>query len=329
VRREATSGHSDEELWGAAIHHATDRVPVAGPGDRIDELRSALIGREFEYAGDIVVLDQEELVGLMPLERLLAADATRTVAEVMDDNPPVVSPDTDQEKAAWKMVERQESGLAVVDERGRFRGLIPPYRMLEVLLAEHDEDLARLGGYLTGSTRARVAALEPVARRLRHRLPWLLVGLVGAMAASVIVGAFEDELEANVLLAFFVPALVYMAGAVGLQTEIVLIRAFAAEIKVRQVVRRELITGLVMGLVIGLVFYLFALVGWGDQQVAGAVALALFASCFIAIVVAVALPAGFQRLDKDPAFGSGPLATVIQDLVSIGVYFAVVSVVVT
>jgi magnesium transporter len=36
------------------------------------------------------------------------------------------------------------------------------------------------------------------------------------------------------------------------------------------------------------------------------------------------LPAIFVRLGQDPAFGSGPLATVAQDLLSIVVYFAAV-----
>jgi magnesium transporter len=37
------------------------------------------------------------------------------------------------------------------------------------------------------------------------------------------------------------------------------------------------------------------------------------------------LPYFFARLGKDPAFGSGPLATVVQDLLSILVYFAIAS----
>jgi magnesium transporter len=69
------------------------------------------------------------------------------------------------------MVERHECSLAVVDDDGRFLGLIPPHRMLAVLLDEHDEDLARLGGYLAGTRRARGAAEEPIGRRLWHRQP--------------------------------------------------------------------------------------------------------------------------------------------------------------
>ena len=83
-----------------------------------------------------------------------------------------------------------------------------------------------------------------------------------------------------------------------------------------------------MGVVVGGVFFAFAVVGWGDEQVATAVAIALLASCSIATLVAMALPAAFHRFGRDPAFGSGPLATVLQDLLSIAVYLAAVVVLV-
>jgi magnesium transporter len=41
------------------------------------------------------------------------------------------------------------------------------------------------------------------------------------------------------------------------------------------------------------------------------------------------LPSLLSRLGADPAFGSGPLATVAQDLLSILIYFAVASVIVS
>ena len=41
----------------------------------------------------------------------------------------------------------------------------------------------------------------------------------------------------------------------------------------------------------------------------------------------MALPWAFDSLDLDPAFGSGPLATVVQDLASIAIYFAIAAVV--
>jgi magnesium transporter len=212
--------------------------------------------------------------------------------------------------------------MAVVTD-GRFVGFIPPSAMLRVLLTQHDQDFARLGGYVAGTSRARLAAEEGVRQRILHRLPWLLLGLLGAMLSAVLVGSFEDELSKNVLLAFFVPGVVYMADAVGTQTEAVLIRGMSAGVPIRAVVRRELVAGLLMGTLLAGLFLPFALLLWGDAGVAAGVALALLASCSIATLVAMALPWLFQRLGYDPAFGSGPLATVIQDLLSITVYFAV------
>ena len=299
------------------------RVPTAGPTATVGEIRKSLVGDDFDSAADIAVLDRGALVGIVPMEALLAADSEARVSTLADTSPPTVAPDANQEIAASLMAERGRGSLAVVDVDGGFVGLIPPKRMLGVLLEEHLEDLARLGGFLAGAGRARRAAEEPVMRRLYHRLPWLLVGLVGAMASAVLVGSFEEELDAKVILAFFVPAVVYMADAVGTQTEAILIRGLSVGVAVRDVLLREVVTGAITGVVVGALFLPFVIVGYGDAGVAVAVALALFASCSISTLVAIALPSLFQRLGADPAFGSGPLATVIQDLLSIAVYLAI------
>jgi magnesium transporter len=201
--------------------------------------------------------------------------------------------------------------------------MVSPRQLVAALLASHDEDVARLGGYLAQTDRARSAAEERVSRRLWHRLPWLVVGLVGAMVSAIILGGFEEELSSEILLSFFVPAVVYMSGAVGTQTITVLVRGLSVGVDLRRVVLGELVTGAVVGLLIAVVFFPFALLLWGEADVAAAVALALFASCAAATLVAMALPFGFQRLGLDPAFGSGPLVTVIQDLLSIAVYLGI------
>jgi magnesium transporter len=195
--------------------------------------------------------------------------------------------------------------------------------MLAVLLEEHDEDMARLGGFLAGTAQARRASEEPVSRRLWHRLPWLILGLAGAMAAAGIVASFEEQLTELVLLAFFIPGVVYMADAVGTQTETLVIRGISVGVPIRSILLRELVTGAVIGAVIAASFLPFAHFIWGNGTVAGVVALALFASCSTATIVAMGLPYLLHRLGRDPAFGSGPLATVVQDLASILIYFAI------
>ena len=214
-------------------------------------------------------------------------------------------------------------------QKDDFSGSSLPTRLLQILELEHEEDLARLGGSLRGVSDARAASEEAVTRRLWHRLPWLGLGLLGAMASAVVVGAFEDEIKKQVLLAFFLPAVVYMADAVGTQTETVVIRGMALGVSVRSVFARELLTGLVIGALLGSAFFAFSFAVWHEADVAAAVAISLAISCSIATVVAMALPYALARFGRDPAFGSGPLATVIQDLLSIVAYFAVAALLVT
>ena len=168
----------------------------------------------------------------------------------MDPDPPVVAPGLNQEEAAWKAAHHGESSLAVVDADGIFRGLVPPARLLTVMLTEHDQDLARLGGFLTSAASARHAMDEPIRARLWHRLPWLMLGLLGSAGAAVLVRGFEADLMSDVRLAFFIPGIVYMADAVGTQTETLVIRGLSVGVPIRRVFRLETLTGLLVGLVL-------------------------------------------------------------------------------
>lgn len=317
-----------ERLEGTAGQAAVSDVPLAAPGARAGEVRATLAGRQFASATEITLLEDGRFVGLVPIERLLAS-ADQTPLGALSEEPALVPPEADLEVAARATARRGGRSVAVVDADGRFYGLVPPDRLLHVLELEHEEDLARLGGFLSRASAARTASVEAIAQRLWHRLPWLGLGLVGAMASAVVVGAFEEQIRTQVLLAFFLPAVVYMADAVGTQTETVVIRGMALGIPVRTVFARELMTGLVIGVLLGSAFFAFSLAFWGDARVAAAVAISLGISCSVASVAAMALPYGLARLGRDPAFGSGPLATVIQDLLSIVAYFAVASLLVS
>ena len=306
-----------------ASEHVYRLVPVASPQMTARELRQSLEGVHFESATHIGVCDDGKLVGVLRVEELFGALGDEKVGDIMDADPPVVAPGIDQEKAAWKAVQHAESALAVVNGGGRFIGFLTPDRLLAVLLHEHDEDLARLGGFLHDSSMARTASEEPVAKRFWHRVPWLLVGLLGALLAADIVGAYEQQLQANVMLAFFIPGIVYLADAVGTQTEALVIRGLSVGVSIGAVVRREVYTGLLVGVTLAAVFFPIGLWRWGDPSMVTAVALAILAACTTASAVALTLPWLFNRLGLDPAFGSGPLATVIQDLLSVVIYLAI------
>ena len=314
--------------FDTAVAHAYTQVPVVAPTARAGEVWASLLGRRYKSATHLVVCEGDQFRGILRIEELLVAPAEAAVHTLMDAHPPVVAPGLDQEIAAWQAVRHEESALAVVDASGCFVGLIPPHRLLAVLLEEHEEDLARIGGFLKDTAAVRHASEESMPRRVWHRLPWLLLGLAGALVAADLVGWFEAQLRVQVMLAFFLPGIVYLADAVGTQTETVVVRGLSVGVRLRQVVGRELLTGLVIGVALGLIALPLVWWRWGEGALAVAVALSLLAACSTATVAAMTLPWLLDRLGLDPAFGSGPLATVVQDLLSIVIYFAIAAAVV-
>jgi magnesium transporter len=321
---EASVAGKGRLTFETAAQHATALVPIVEPLQRIDDVRHRLIGRRYGSASHLVVCEDGQFRGVMTIEDVLAAPQEATVESVMDAESPSVGPGIDQEVAAWRAVQHQESALSVVDGAGRFIGIIPPHRLIEVLLSEHEEDLSRLGGFLRDTSTARRSSEEPAPRRFRHRLPWLLLGLSGALIAADLVGAFETQLQANILLAFFLPGIVYLADAVGTQTETIVVRGLSLGVPIGRMIARELVAGLAIGAALAAIAGSMVWWRWGSD-VGLAIGLSVGTACSSATVAAMALPWLFDAFGLDPAFGSGPLATVIQDLLSIWLYLAITS----
>ena len=305
-----------------AASYVTRQVPIVNPEATANDIRDELQGRRFESVDDVVVCESGKLVGLIRIEDALAAPPDAIAEDLMDKDPPVVQPSEDQEVAAWKAVHHREGSLAVVDKDGTFVGLIPPPALIEIFLHEHEEDLARLGGYLRGTSAARSVSEEPIPRRFWHKVPWLVIGLIGAIISADIVGAFEGRLEQNVMIAFFLPGIVYLADAVGTQTETVVVRGLSVGVGVKRFAVKEILTGVLVGAALAAAFLPIGLLRW-DSDLALAVCLSLLAACSVATIVAMTLPALLHALGRDPAFGSGPLATVIQDMLSIIIYLSI------
>jgi magnesium transporter len=277
--RAAPENESSRVSFETAARHATVDVPLADPRQRIGDVRNTLVSRRYESAGHVVVCEAGRFCGVMRVEDVLAAPVEATVDSVMDSHAPTVAPGTDQEVAAWQAVRHQESALSVVDREGRFVGIIPPHRLIEVLLSEHEEDLSRLGGFLRDTSTARRTSEEPAQRRFRHRFPWLIVGLAGAMLAADVVGMFEERLRVNILFAFFVPGIVYLADAVGTQTETIVVRGLSLGVPIRSMISRELLAGLAIGAALAALAGPLVWWRWGDVNVALTVGLSVLAAC--------------------------------------------------
>ena len=296
---------------------------TVGPGEAVGSIVER-IRRGPEPPLWLAVCEDGRLHGILATADLLHAASDATAGSLARPARTLVQARSRAERAAWLAAHAGSEVVAVEDEDGRFVGLLPAVRLLTLLVREHEIDLARVGGFLSGSRQARTASEEPVTRRVLHRAPWLLLGLLGAVLSARIVSAYQTELEETVAIAFFLPGIVYMADAVGTQTETLVIRGLSVGVSVRQILRLEILTGIVVGLLLSIALFPMAYLITGETDLSLAIAVSLMGSTACATLVAMTLPWLMTRLSFDPAFGSGPLATVIQDLLSILIYFVVV-----
>lgn len=273
-----------------------------------------------------VVDEHGRLLGTLTPGQLLALPDAARVDDVMQRNLLAVAPGLDQEHAASFALDRGATALAVVDAQQRLIGAVGPAELMDVLRREHVEDLHRLAGITRESDEARQALEDPPLRRVRHRLPWLLVGLVGSAIATGVVAQFEAALAAVPALAFFVPGLVYLADAIGTQSEAVAVRGLSlSRAGLPRLLACEIRTGLLIGVVLAGLAFPLVWAGFGDLRLATAVAGALACASLVATVLGLLLPWALGRLGSDPAYGSGPLATIMQDVLTLLIYFAFVS----
>ena len=195
-----------------------------------------------------------------------------------------------------------------------------------VLREEHLEDLHHMAGIWHHTDEARRALEAPPFERARYRLPWLIVGLIGSLLATTLVAKFERILEAQIAVAFFMPAIVYLADAVGTQSEAVAIRGLSlTDAGIGRILLGEIAAGVLMGLIIALLAGTFTVVVFDDASLALVIGASLAAACTIATSLGLCLPWAFARAGWDPAYASGPIGTILQDVLSLAIYFGMAS----
>ena len=310
------------------LEHVVTAVPRPRVSDRVSDVLGGLPGRRFEDLDTLCAVDGDDrFAGAVPMVELFAADGERPIAELLDAAAPTVGPGTEPEDAASLAIRHDLAAVPVVDDGGRLLGVFPSRAIMGVLREAHLDDIHHLAGILQHSSEAKAALQAPPVRRARFRLPWLIVGLAGCMVAASIVSGFEEVLRAQIALAFFMPMIVYLADAVGTQSEAVAVRGLSlTEAGIRKLLAGEVSAGLVIGLVLSAAGGLFAVIVFGDMRLALTVAISLLASCAIATSLGLYLPWLFHRAGSDPAVASGPIATIIQDVISLAIYFGTATV---
>ncbi len=170
---------------------------------------------------------------------------------------------------------------------------------------------------------------ESIGTLFRLRTPMLLVGLLLGFGISIIVSNFEQVLEKNVHIALLLPFIVYIADAIGTQTSAIYARGLKCDsAKFSKYLYKESVLGVVYGVLFGLCSGAVSYLWIGNNLLSISVAVATFFVILFAPIIALLVTQAFQYLHKDPAASSGPIATVVQDMISVLIYGIVCSIII-
>jgi magnesium transporter len=283
-------------------------------GQTIDFLRSSKNLPDDFY--DIIVVDPRyRPVGIVPLSRAIRTNRPVLVRDVMEsDDMRTVVVTEEQENVAHLFRQRDLISAPVVDDTGRLVGVITVDDVVDVIDEEYEEDMMRMAG--VGEEDDLSSAILDTTR---SRFTWLLVNLGTAIAASLVIGAFESTIQQLVALAVLMPIVASMGGNAGTQTLTVAVRAIATReltsTNAWRVVRKEVavctLNGLAFAVLAGGVTWL-----WFDDVALGVV---IGSAMIINLVMAGAsgalIPLALERLGVDPAVSSSVFLTTITDVV--------------
>jgi magnesium transporter len=288
--------------------------------------------RETIYA--IYVLDPQKktLQQVVTLRRLIAGELQASILSVAR-SPITTTPLADREEVARLISKYDLLAIPVVDEKGHVLGIVTVDDIIDAIIEEGTEDVQKFGG---------MAAIDVpymqigFGKMLYKRAGWLSVLFVSEMLTASAMQYFQSEIEKAVVLTLFIPLIMSSGGNSGSQATSLLIRSLALhELRLgdwRQVILRELPTGLTLGAILGLIGVVriaiwqnFGFFDYGAHWmlVAATVAVALVGIVTFGALAGSMLPFILKRVGFDPASASAPFVATLVDVTGLVIYFSV------
>jgi magnesium transporter len=250
---------------------------------------------------------------------------TVPVSDFMTQRVAYVHAETDRLHVAELALAESIKAVPVVDDMNRFIGIVTADSIIQTLSEEHSSYLYTAVGI--NKSPQQIFTELSFFEQVKTRIPWLILGLFGGLIGAVIVRYFESSLSEQLFVAAFIPAIVYIADAVGNQTEMLVVRALGrdANFSIKQYLFRELSVGLVISVILAFLILGLSYAWVHDVFMSLTLAIAIIATTLFSIVFTIILPWFLKRLGFDPAVASGPLATVICDVSSVTIYLLIAS----
>jgi magnesium transporter len=303
--------YPDDTAGGLMTRAVITLRPDWTADEALAELRRIGPGSDSTYY--LFVTDDEELLlGVVGLRVLVSAPVSTPVANLMTTDLVSVPVTMDQEDCARTLSHHGFLALPVVDEIGRFVGVITADDLIEVAEDEATEDMYRMVG-ITGEERV----FGPARLSVLKRLPWLAINMLTLFIAISVVDFFEPVIAGLVALAVFLPLVSGEGGNAGSQTATVIVRGIALdEISARDGLRllnKELGVALINGAMIGLGTAAVVFIWKQDWRIAVAICAAMILNFLMAASTGVLIPLGLKKFNIDPALASAAFVTGFTD----------------
>lgn len=267
-----------------------------------------------EMTDSIWVVDRNDnLVGVLPLRKLLVSDPDLTVQDIMDTDFEAIPVTMNQQEVAHKFARMDWVSAPVVDEHGKLLGRITIDDIVDVIREESDHEIKSMAGLSDDED-----TFAPVMRTARSRAVWLVVNLATCFLASAVISQFSSAIDKVVALASLMTVVASMGGVAGNQTQTLVIRSIAlGQIGASNsmwLMNRELAVALLNGLLLALVAGLTAMWWFDDWTLALVFASAMIINLLVAALSGAFLPLLLRALHIDPALAGGVVLTTITDV---------------
>ena len=169
-----------------------------------------------------VVDDDERLRGVLPLKKMITSPSVSKIKHVMKKDPIAVKDSDSIEEVAQTIEKYDLVALPVIDSIGRLVGRITIDDVMDEVREQHERDYQLASGISQD-----VETSDNVILQTAARLPWLLIGMIGGLGNSVLLGGFESSFAANPKMALFIPLIGGTGGNVGIQSSAIVVQGLA------------------------------------------------------------------------------------------------------
>ena len=303
-------------------------APTARKEDTVKEVLEMLKKKSklYESIDYIYVIENNsDLIGVFSIKDLFRLSPSTQVKKFMLTNVISVSPKTPGENAAHTALKHGIKAMPVVESK-KLVGVIPPRKLSKILNDSLRKDIFHFAGIHKSHLQYENTLKVPTGKSIIHRIPWLIVGLIGIILTAGFINIFENILEKHLILAFFIPAIVYISSALGTQIQTLYIRdlvVMGEELRVRKYLFKQMSVSIIMAGIISVFMFFIISIFWNQTYIAFVISLAALSALIITSLTAFIITYTIKKSGGDPALGGGPLATVISDATSIIVYFLI------